>query len=116
MADKGTGMGAGPETVNDGPRTRNQSPEIRNKSPEIRNKSPEIRNQSGLALLARAASAAARDGPAAVDPDVAEAMGAFAETALDVGDALDAMIDGDAAADGDDGDDWVSGGNGEGKR
>ena len=107
MADKGTGMGAGPETVNDGPRTRNKSSEIRNQRPTA---------SGGLALLARAASAAARDGPAAVDPDVAEAMGAFAETALDVGDALDAMIDGDAAADGDDGDDWVSGENGEGKR
>lgn len=107
MADKGSRMDAGPETVNDGRKTRNQSPGIRNQRPTA---------SGGLALLARAASAAARDGPATVDPDVADAMGAFAETALDVGDALDAMIDGDAAADGDDGDDWVSGGNGEGKR
>jgi|GEM_PF-2957849 len=114
MADNGTRMGGGPETVNDAQKTRNKSPGIRNKSLEIRNQSPTA--SGGLALLARAASAAARDGPAAVDPDVAEAMGAFAETALDVGDALDAMIDGDAAADGDDGDDWVSGGNGEGTR
>lgn len=47
-----------------------------------------------LALAAEAVAAAASKGPIPVDPDVAEAMGAFREDALSADDALDSHFDG----------------------
>jgi hypothetical protein len=41
----------------------------------------------------------AMTGPVAVDPDVAEHMGAFEEDALSFEDALDSFFDGDTPAD-----------------
>ena len=46
-----------------------------------------------LVAEAAAVAAAAAAAPAVVDPDVADYMGAFEETALDVETALDSMFD-----------------------
>lgn len=43
----------------------------------------------------------ARSGPVAVDPDLADAMGAFEETALSLNDALDAALPETGGADAD---------------
>ncbi|WP_413208292.1 hypothetical protein [Rhodospirillum sp. A1_3_36] len=42
----------------------------------------------------------AEDGPVAVDPDIADAMGAFADNALSPEDALDSLFDGEDPANG----------------
>ncbi|MCF8482175.1 MAG: hypothetical protein K9H25_17260 [Rhodospirillum sp.] len=42
----------------------------------------------------------AEDGPVAVDPDIADAMGAFREEALTPEDALDSLFDGEDPANG----------------
>ncbi|MDP2699925.1 hypothetical protein [Thalassospira sp.] len=47
-----------------------------------------------LKLAALAVSAASDGGPVPVDPDVADAMGAFGEEALPIDDALDSHFDG----------------------
>tara|TARA_R100000322_G_scaffold71138_3_gene44761 strand:+ start:41 stop:280 length:240 start_codon:yes stop_codon:yes gene_type:complete len=45
-------------------------------------------------LAAVAVATASVGGPVAVDPDVADAMGAFDEPALSLDDALDSLFDG----------------------
>lgn len=69
-----------------------------------------------LAAAVETVARRASEGPVSVDPDVAEAMGAFVETALDADAALDSHFDGDEAAD-DDGMDleWAEDLNGEDK-
>jgi len=49
-----------------------------------------------LRLAAMAIPALAADGPVAVDPDLADAMGAFEESALTEEEALDSLMDGEA--------------------
>ena len=53
------------------------------------------RERSYPDLAAEQVAETAMDGPVAVDPDIAEHMGAFEETALDDDSALDAWLDGD---------------------
>ena len=55
---------------------------------------PAISEDDYLKRAAEAAAVAANDGPVAVDPDVAEHMGAFVEDALDDDTALDSAFDG----------------------
>lgn len=50
---------------------------------------------SVLTAGAKQAAAQSHEGPVAVDPDIAEAMGAFSETALDAQAALDSHFDGE---------------------
>lgn len=48
-----------------------------------------------MRLAAMAIPELAADGPVPVDPDLADAMGAFEETALTEEDALDSLMDGE---------------------
>lgn len=54
-----------------------------------------------MKVAADVVSRRSSEGPVPVDPDVAEAMGAFEETALDADAALDSHFDGDDVDDGD---------------
>jgi hypothetical protein len=47
-----------------------------------------------LKVASRAIDRLAEDGPVSVDPDLADAMGAFADDALTPEDALDSLFDG----------------------
>jgi|GEM_PF-5819817 len=49
-----------------------------------------------MRLAAMAIPVLAADGPVPVDPDLADAMGAFEENALIEEDALDSLMDGEA--------------------
>lgn len=56
-------------------------------------------NVSVLRAGAESVAALSHEGPVAVDPDIAEAMGAFSETALDAMAALDSHFDGEEVFD-----------------
>lgn len=53
-----------------------------------------LNDQDYLALASSMINAESLTGPVPVDPDIAEAMGAFAEDALSADDALDSHFDG----------------------
>lgn len=53
-----------------------------------------LNDQDYLALASSMISTESQIGPVPVDPDIAEAMGAFAEDALSADDALDSHFDG----------------------
>ncbi|AJD50301.1 hypothetical protein SAMN02744133_102494 [Thalassospira xiamenensis M-5 = DSM 17429] len=53
-----------------------------------------LNDQDYLALASCMINAESLSGPVPVDPDIAEAMGAFAEDALSSDDALDSHFDG----------------------
>ena len=58
-------------------------------------KQPEVNEARYRQLAALAASAASSIGPAQVDPDIADEMGAFDEPALNLDEALDSHFDGE---------------------
>lgn len=58
-----------------------------------------ITEKEYLRIAADEVSRLAAKGPVAVDPDVAEYMGAFEEDALSYEDALDSFFDGETPAD-----------------
>ncbi len=68
------------------------------KTPNTPNKgtpaSAALNDQDYLALASSMINAESINGPVPVDPDIAEAMGAFAENALSADDALDSHFDG----------------------
>lgn len=53
-----------------------------------------LNDQDYLALASSMINAESQGGPVPVDPDIAEAMGAFNEDALSADDALDSHFDG----------------------
>ncbi|WP_417247407.1 hypothetical protein [Celeribacter sp.] len=62
-----------------------------------------LNDQDYLALASSMINAQSLNGPVPVDPDIADAMGAFAEDALSSDDALDSHFDGiDPTADAED--------------
>lgn len=54
---------------------------------------PDLTAHDYLTAAADAVSRAAADGPVAVDPDVADFMGAFEDDALSETEALDSIVD-----------------------
>lgn len=61
--------------------------------PDPKSERPEITPDDYLTAAADAVSRAAGDGPVAVDPDVADFMGAFEDDALSEAEALDSIVD-----------------------
>lgn len=53
-----------------------------------------LNDQDYLALASSMINAQSIDGPVPVDPDIADAMGAFTDDALSADDALDSHFDG----------------------
>lgn len=56
--------------------------------------SAELNDQDYLALASSMINAESLNGPVPVDPDIADAMGAFTDDALSADDALDSHFDG----------------------
>ncbi|WP_296992332.1 hypothetical protein [Thalassospira sp. UBA1131] len=63
-------------------------------TPSTTASSATLRDQDYLALASSMINAESQIGPVPVDPDIAEAMGAFSEDALSADDALDSHFDG----------------------
>lgn len=72
-------------------------------TPSTTASSAALNDQDYLALASSMINAESLTGPVPVDPDIADAMGAFAEDALSADDALDSHFDGiDPTADAED--------------